>query len=62
MRPAGSPQALEGHRQRAAVRGGRYSLTGRRVCPPPARLRAPPLSCRLPLKGGVAEAEPEGEG
>ena len=27
-------------------------LTGRRVCPPPARLRAPP-SRRLPLKGGV---------
>ena len=28
------------------------SLTGRGVCPPPARLRAPP-SRRLPLKGGV---------
>ena len=24
-----------------------------RVCPPPARLRAPPWSRRLPLKGGV---------
>ena len=31
----------------------RQSLAGRRVCPPPARLRASPLSRRLPLKGGV---------
>ena len=29
------------------------SLSERRVGPPPARLRAPPLPRRLPLKGGV---------
>ncbi len=46
-RPAFAPLRLDGTR-RLPPSGS----TGRRVCPPPARLRAPP-SRRLPLKGGV---------